>query len=144
MRALPCGSGGGGFDGRVEKPVTLQKLDDLARFLSGGQPRTPSRPVHVENLADAIRDRLSVNALPREEPVKTRQGYGSGQAWLGVLELPYDANEMSIIVFLPRRADGLADLEKTLSAARVTDWLTRLLSLSSNKATSPTTSSPRA
>ncbi len=42
------------------------------------------------------------------------------------LELPYDANEMSMIVFLPRRADGLADLEKTLSAARVTDWLTRL------------------
>jgi CheY-like chemotaxis protein len=70
---------GGGFDGRVEKPVTLQKLDDLARFLSGGQPRTPSRPARVESLADAVRDKLSVNALPCEEPVKTRQGYGSGQ-----------------------------------------------------------------
>lgn len=42
------------------------------------------------------------------------------------LELPYDANEMSMIVFLPRRADGLAEFEKTLSAARLTDWLARM------------------
>ena len=44
---------------------------------------------------------------------------GSFQA----LELPYDANQQSMIVFLPKQADGLAELEKTLTAARVTDWL---------------------
>jgi serpin B len=47
---------------------------------------------------------------------------GSFQA----LELPYDADQQSMIVFLPRRADGLAELEKTLTAARVTDWLAQL------------------
>ncbi len=31
-----------------------------------------------------------------------------------------------MIVFLPKRADGLAELEKTLTAARVTDWLAKL------------------
>ena len=31
-----------------------------------------------------------------------------------------------MIVFLPKRADGLAELEKTLTAARVTDWLARM------------------
>ena len=31
-----------------------------------------------------------------------------------------------MIVFLPRKADGLAELEKTLTAARLTDWLGRL------------------
>jgi len=47
---------------------------------------------------------------------------GSFQA----LELPYEANELSMIVFLPRKVDGLAELEQTLTAARVTDWLARM------------------
>jgi serpin B len=47
---------------------------------------------------------------------------GSFQA----LELPYDANQQSMIVFLPKRADGLAELEKTLTAPRVADWLAQL------------------
>jgi serpin B len=47
---------------------------------------------------------------------------GSFQA----LELPYEAGELSMIVFLPRRVDGLAEFEQTLTAARVTDWLTRM------------------
>jgi serpin B len=42
------------------------------------------------------------------------------------LELPYAANQQSMIVFLPKRVDGLADLEKTLTAARLTDWLAQL------------------
>ena len=61
-------------------------------------------------------------------PLMSQQGAfryldgGSFQA----LELPYDANQQSMIVFLPKRADGLAELEKTLTAARVTDWLAQL------------------
>ena len=47
---------------------------------------------------------------------------GSFQA----LELPYEANELSMIVFLPRRVAGLAEFEQTLTASRVTDWLTRM------------------
>ena len=47
---------------------------------------------------------------------------GSFQA----LELPYDADQQSMIVFLPKRADGLAELEKTLTAARVADWLAQM------------------
>jgi serpin B len=43
-----------------------------------------------------------------------------------VLELPYDANEMSMLVVLPRRTDGLQDVEQALTAARVADWLSRL------------------
>jgi serpin B len=42
------------------------------------------------------------------------------------LELPYDAHESSMIVFLPRRVDGLVEFEKTLGAARVTEWLRRM------------------
>jgi serpin B len=44
---------------------------------------------------------------------------GSFQA----LELPYEAGDLSMVVFLPRRVDGLAELEQSLTAARVTEWL---------------------
>jgi leukocyte elastase inhibitor len=44
---------------------------------------------------------------------------GSFQA----LELPYGAGEQSMIVFLPKTTDGLAEFEKTLTAARLADWL---------------------
>jgi serpin B len=37
-------------------------------------------------------------------------------------ELPYTGKELSMLVLLPKKADGLADLEKDLSADRVAGW----------------------
>ena len=71
---------------------------------------------------------LSAGKTVGDVPLMSQKGAfryldgGSFQA----LELPYEANQQSMIVFLPRRVDGLAELEKTLTAARVTDWLTQL------------------
>jgi len=39
------------------------------------------------------------------------------------LELPYDGDRQSMIVFLPKRADDLAEFERTLTPARLADWL---------------------
>ena len=47
---------------------------------------------------------------------------GSFQA----LELPYQADELSMIVLLPRTVDGLAELESSLTADRLADWLARM------------------
>jgi serine protease inhibitor len=47
---------------------------------------------------------------------------GSFQA----LELPYAADELSMIVFLPRTVDGLPKLESSLTADRLADWLARM------------------
>jgi serpin B len=61
-------------------------------------------------------------------PLMTQRGHfqyldgGSFQA----LELPYEENELSMIVFLPAAVDGLAGLEQTLTAGRVSDWLARM------------------
>jgi serpin B len=68
---------------------------------------------------------LSTGQTIVDVPLMSQQGKfrhldgGSFQA----LELPYDANQQSMIVFLPKQAGGLAEFEKTLTAARVTDWL---------------------
>ena len=42
-----------------------------------------------------------------------------------VLELPYQGNRLSMVVILPRAVDGMAEVEKALTAARVEKWLTK-------------------
>ena len=42
------------------------------------------------------------------------------------LELPYKGNELSMVVLLPRKADGLPSLEKQLAADKLTGWLGKL------------------
>ena len=41
---------------------------------------------------------------------------------LQVLELPYNRNELSMVVLLPRAADGLAKLEQGLTTEKLDGW----------------------
>jgi len=45
---------------------------------------------------------------------------------LQALELPYVDNELSMIVLLPKKNNGLSDLEKTLTAEQLSQWLGKL------------------
>ena len=47
--------------------------------------------------------------------------YGEN-AELQVLEMPYDGGDVSMVVILPRKVDGLAALEKKLSAETLSGW----------------------
>ena len=40
-----------------------------------------------------------------------------------VLEMPYAGKELSMVVLLPRKVNGLADLEKSLTAEKLAGWL---------------------
>jgi serpin B len=42
------------------------------------------------------------------------------------LVLPYEENELSMILFLPRKADGLAEFEKSLTADSLKVWLKKM------------------
>ncbi len=42
---------------------------------------------------------------------------------LQLLELPYVHNEASMVILLPKKADGLANVEKQLSVANLNKWL---------------------
>ncbi|MFZ0035661.1 MAG: serpin family protein [Sedimentisphaerales bacterium] len=42
------------------------------------------------------------------------------------LEMPYVNNELSMIIFLPKQTDGLAEFEKKLTAENLSQWLARL------------------
>jgi serpin B len=53
--------------------------------------------------------------------------YGE-DADLQTLEMPYSGQELSIVVLLPRKPDGLPELEKKLTAENLTRWLAGLRS----------------
>jgi serpin B len=61
---------------------------------------------------------------------------------LQVLEMPYAGKELSMVVLLPRKIDGLAELEKSLTADKLAGWLSKareeevVVSLPKFKATS--------
>ncbi|MBL8795714.1 MAG: sigma-70 family RNA polymerase sigma factor [Planctomycetia bacterium] len=44
------------------------------------------------------------------------------------LELPYAGKELSMVIFLPKKVDGLADFEKSLTAEKLQGWLGKLRS----------------
>jgi serpin B len=48
------------------------------------------------------------------------------EADFAALELPYAGKELSMVVFLPRQSDGLADFEKSLTAEKLHGWLGKL------------------
>jgi serpin B len=45
------------------------------------------------------------------------------------LELPYTGNELSMVLLLPEKVDGLAEFEKTLTEAKLTQWLGQMHSV---------------
>jgi serine protease inhibitor len=45
---------------------------------------------------------------------------------LQILEMPYKGKDLAMVVLLPRRADGLAALEKDLSPAKLETWMGKL------------------
>jgi serpin B len=42
--------------------------------------------------------------------------------------IPYKGHELSMVIFLPKKADGLAELEKSLTSANVDTWLKKMSS----------------
>jgi serpin B len=42
------------------------------------------------------------------------------------LEMPYVGRDLSMVVLLPEKADGLADFEKSLTAVKLRDWLSQM------------------
>ena len=68
--------------------------------------------------------------LGKRSPVPMMHRTGSLNYLDGVgfqaLELPYAGNALSMVVLLPKKADGLGDLEATLTGPKLDGWLAKL------------------
>jgi serpin B len=52
-------------------------------------------------------------------------GYFEGD-FFQALQMPYVENHLAMVVLLPKKTDGLADLEKTLTADKLAEWTGKL------------------
>jgi serpin B len=70
--------------------------------------------------------------ITAKQSVKTKMMNRTGSysyydgGWFQELELPYRANELSMIVLLPKKTDGLAELEKEFTAKSANEWIAEL------------------
>ena len=78
---------------------------------------TRDGPFHVGRFT-----RISV---PMMHQVESLYGYAEDER-VQVLEMPYRGGDASMVVILPKERFGLADVEKTLSAAQVAAWVSRI------------------
>ncbi|MBI3410552.1 MAG: serpin family protein [Planctomycetes bacterium] len=64
-----------------------------------------------------------VNVATMHGSIHTRFFKGDG---FSALELPYEQNDLSMVLFLPEKNDGLAAFEKKMTAATLKEWLAKL------------------
>lgn len=68
-------------------------------------------------------------SLTVDQKIKTDMMYRSGHMAyienddLQVVELPYQGGRLSMIVVLPKKKDGLGDVEATLTSEKLTSWI---------------------
>jgi serpin B len=66
---------------------------------------------------------VKVSMMNRTSKVSYFEGDG-----LQVLEMPYKGKDLSMVVLLPKKVDGLADFEKGLTEEKLAGWLGKLRS----------------
>ena len=77
-------------------------------------------------------------SLTADQRIKTDMMYRTGSMRYGetndlqFLELPYQGNRLSMIVLLPKKKDGLADVETALSSVQLNDWINGLKTVKVN------------
>jgi len=74
---------------------------------------TRPKPFHLSS-----RQKVDVPTMVQSDEF----GYAETDA-LQALEMPYRGEELSMVVLLPKKVDGLSDLEAKLTAANLTAWL---------------------
>ena len=67
------------------------------------------------------KDKVNVPLMTQTEKFNYFDG-GTFQA----LQLPYEGKDLSMVILLPQKVDGLAALEKSLTAEQLTTWLGKL------------------
>jgi serine protease inhibitor len=63
--------------------------------------------------------------LPAGAAANPKTGYPDERGF-AMLEVPYKGGELAMVVIVPRSADGLAELEKGLTAAKVQTWVGKM------------------
>lgn len=115
--------------GKVADLVPSGSLDATTRlvltsatYFKGAWDRAFDRKAtRIETFSFSKQKSIDVPFMSQKQNVK----FGAGEG-MKLIELPYVANDLAMLVVLPDRLDGLADLEDKLTLDRVDRWLSGL------------------
>ena len=110
------------FKPGILNPATVLVLANAIYFM--GSWSTPFEPEHTQALPFHLSSTKKLNA-PMMHQMRLKCGYHAGPE-LQLLELPYRGDRLALVVLLPRQVDGLAELEKGLTAPKLTAWIENL------------------
>jgi len=106
---------------RVLQPDTRLVLTNAIYFKAAWMEKFSEKATKKEDFKVGSGKTVSVPMMHTNEILSYLDG-GTFQ----LLELPYEQRQLSMLVVLPKAVDGLADVEKTLSAAKVTEWAAKM------------------
>ena len=103
-------------------------IDDLTRlvltnaiyFKGTWQRQFKKALTHDGPFLVSTKERVQVPMMHQEETFRYLKDKDAQ-----VLEMPYQGNDLSMVVVLPRRPDGLNHLESTLNPEKLDNWLAR-------------------
>jgi serpin B len=102
----------------VVNPLTRLVLTNAIYFKGDWDSQFKKDRTRDEAFDDGGGEKLKVPMMHQTAKFKY---YDAGT--LQVLEMPYAGKELSMVVLLPKKVNGLADLEKSLTADKLAGWL---------------------
>ncbi len=86
-----------------------------------GQWETPFDPADTRPATFHAEGRRAISVPTMS--VHTSVRFGHHADGLSIVELPYEGDELALILLVPDRRDGLADVERQLSSIKLAHWL---------------------
>lgn len=121
--------------GKIKNIIPPGTLDALTRLVLvnaiyfKGNWEHPFQKEYTQSALFLLATGMEVPAPLMHQSRECRYGAADG---LQLLELPYAGDELSMLVLLPEKTAGLANLEKNLTAAQLRVWTLRLRRLEVN------------
>jgi serpin B len=115
--------------GKIKELIKSGTLDSMTRLVLTnaiyfkGKWASQFKPDKTQNLPFILLGGEKVNV-----PMMNQTGnFGFTETdTIQALEMPYVNNDLSMVILLPKKPDGVKDLEKELTAENLTGWLAKL------------------
>ena len=120
---------------KIKNLILPRELDKLTRLVLvnaihfKGDWTYPFKPDATQATPFLLAAGRSVSAPLMRQLREVRYAKAGG---MQLLELPYADGALTMLVLLPEKADGLAELEKNLTAAKLAAWLRQLCTCEAN------------